>query len=192
MTTHLTGEPAMGFAAKGDTLSAVNFYQTFEALFVAEYSKMVALAAAVSGDRSQAEDIAQEAFSKLNKNWDQVSRYEKPGAWMRRVTINLALSKKRKLKAESKALLGLQSDAARQGSQSTFVSRKRDDQHVWAVVKKLPKMQRSVIALHYLEDLSLKDIASVLEISPSTARVHLHRARQSLHIQLAKATESAT
>jgi RNA polymerase sigma-70 factor (ECF subfamily) len=41
-----------------------------------------------------------------------------------------------------------------------------------------------VVALHYLEDLSLEEIAEVLDLSPSTVRVHLHRARKTLRDRL--------
>jgi RNA polymerase sigma factor (sigma-70 family) len=36
------------------------------------------------------------------------------------------------------------------------------------------------VALHYLEDCSVKEIAGILECSPSTVKVHLHKARQTL------------
>lgn len=80
---------------------------SFDSLFVTEYPKMVALAAAVAGSRLHAEDIAQEAMGRLDRNWPKVQDYGKPGAWVRRVTINLALSQRRKLVAEAKAVLRL-------------------------------------------------------------------------------------
>jgi DNA-directed RNA polymerase specialized sigma24 family protein len=41
-------------------------------------------------------------------------------------------------------------------------------------------MQRAAIALHYLDDLSIKAVAQALGCAPATAKVHLHRARQRL------------
>ena len=43
-----------------------------------------------------------------------------------------------------------------------------------------PRQQRAVVALRYLEDRSVDDIARTLEISASTVRVHLSRGRESL------------
>ena len=40
--------------------------------------------------------------------------------------------------------------------------------------------QRSVVSLHYLEDMALNEIARVLGMAESTVRVHLHRARARL------------
>lgn len=147
---------------------------TFAATFVAEYQTMVALAAAVSGDRVHAEDIAQEAMMKLEKNWDRVQYFDKPGAWLRRVTINTALSQRRKRKTELRALLRLDKPEAH------LLEVDEADGEIWAHVSRLPKMQRAVISLQYLEDLKPDEIAEILEVEATTVRVHQHRARQSL------------
>jgi len=147
---------------------------TFAATFVAEYQTMVALAAAVSGDRIHAEDLAQEAMVRLEKHWDRVQYFDKPGAWLRRVTINLALSQRRKKTREIKALLKLDKPEPHQ------LEVNDRDEEVWAHVARLPKMQRAVISLQYLEDLKPVEIAEILEVEPATVRVHQHRARQQL------------
>ena len=152
---------------------------SFDRLFVDEYRAMVALAAAVSGDRSVAEDLAQEAFSRLSQRWDQVSGYERPGAWLRRVVINLALSRRRRLLSEARARIRL-----RNRPPPTLPSPPSDHADLWAAVAELPAQQRAVVALHYLDDLPLTEIAAILDISPSTARVHLHRARTALRDRL--------
>lgn len=156
---------------------------TFQSVFMAEYASMVALGAAVSGNRSHAEDIAQEAMLRLHRNWPKVQAYGKPGAWLRRITINLALSQKRRLTAEAKALVRVGTP------RPELPPPLSDDGEIWGLVSALSKKQRAVVALHYLEDLSFEDIAEILGISASTVRVHLYRAKQSLHGSL---TESPT
>lgn len=156
----------------GPDLTAVS---TFEAVFHTEYHRMVALAAAVSGNRSHAEDIAQEAMGRLHRNWSKVAAYDRPGAWLRRVTINLSLSQRRRLAREAKALLRLD-----RTEPTIDVDPPSIDRHVWEAVAALPGNQRAAAALHYLDDASIDEIADTLDISPSTARVHLHRARQTL------------
>ncbi len=66
--------------------------EPFEGFFDREYPRMVAVAYAVSGSRWAAEELAQEACLRAYRSWDKVSGYDKPGAWLRRVTINLATS----------------------------------------------------------------------------------------------------
>ncbi|MGI9623006.1 MAG: RNA polymerase sigma factor [Acidimicrobiales bacterium] len=153
---------------------------SFEALFVDEYPKMVALAAAVAGSRTHSEDIAQEAMARLDRNWAKVQGYESPGAWLRRITINLATSRRRRASTEARALLKL-------GAPEVHLEpAEPSDEHVWTIVRQLPKNQRAAVALRYLEDRSIDEIADILEISPSTARVHLHRAKQTLRHRLEK------
>lgn len=158
---------------------------TFDELFIREYPAMVALAAAVSGSRTHAEDIAQEALSRLDRNWDKVGGYAKPGAWLRRVTINLALSEKRRRVNELKALVRLRP------INSSLPDGAVADLDVWEVVAQLPKMQRAVISLTFLEDRTSDEVGEILNISPATARVHLHRARKTLHERLSADSDHA-
>jgi predicted DNA-binding protein YlxM (UPF0122 family) len=49
----------------------------------------------------------------------------------------------------------------------------------------LPPGQRDVVLLHYVDDLSCDEVASVLGVSPTAVRVRLHRARAELRQRLA-------
>ena len=57
---------------------------------------------------------------------------------------------------------------------------RRGDPAIWAAVDQLAPQQRAVIALRYLEDLSVAEIADILEISVSAATSNLHKARTKL------------
>ena len=150
------------------------FRESFDRFYLREFTPMVALALAVSGSSSAAEDLAQEAMVRAHKNWDHVSGYDKPGAWVRRVTINLARSALRKRASETKALFRVA------GSSGPVPEPDAADQSLWTAVKRLPKNQRAAVALFYLEDMTVRDIAEILECSESTAKVHLHRGRAAL------------
>ncbi len=76
-------------------------YLTYEDFFRKEYPAMVVLARMVSANSSLGEDIAQDAFRRAHENWEKIRNYDKPGAWVRRVTINLATSKKKKFVRET-------------------------------------------------------------------------------------------
>lgn len=54
------------------------------------------------------------------------------------------------------------------------------DEAFWMAVRTLPPRQAQCVALHYLEDRSVADIARVLECSENTVKVHLHRGRLAL------------
>ena len=147
--------------------------ENFPAFYRREYPNMVAIAAAVSGNRAIAEDLAQEAMLRAHRHWDRVSAYERPGAWVRRGTINLALSAAKRAAAEFPRVLRL-------AERSTLPEPDVADDRIWKAVAKLPGNQRAAVALHYLEDRPIDEIADILEISAATARVHLHRGRKAL------------
>ena len=149
---------------------------SFEAFYRAEYRSMVALAAAVSGVQSVAEDIAQEALAVAHREWVTICEYEKPGTWLRRATINRALNVRRSRFRESRALFRMRPSAD--------VEDVHEDDDVWQAVKSLPPQQRAAIALFYLEDRPIAEIAEILGCAPNTAKAHLHYGRQALAIAL--------
>jgi RNA polymerase sigma-70 factor (ECF subfamily) len=54
------------------------------------------------------------------------------------------------------------------------------DEAVWALVRALPDQQRRAVVLHYVGDLSVADVADVMECSEGTVKTHLSRARTHL------------
>jgi len=146
----------------------------YEAFYVREFAAIAVVAGAVAADRSVGEDIAQEAMTKAHKDWARVSGLDKPGAWVRRVAINLAIGRKRRSITEAKALFRLGKPAVE------AAETRRGDPSVWAAVDDLPPKQRAVIALHYLDDLSVAEIANILQISVSATTSNLHKARANL------------
>ncbi len=162
--------PKDGSRRDGPTRGPALDYSQF---YLREHRPMVALAAAVSGSNLAAEDIAQEALVRAYRRWDRVGGLDKPGAWLRRVTINLALSSRKRASTELKARL-------RMGPQPMLSPAPADHDHVWAAVRSLPGQQRAAIALHYLEDRPVAEIAQILGCAESTAKVHLHRGRTAL------------
>lgn len=147
---------------------------SFEAFYKREYRAIVAMAYALSGDVAIAEDIAQESFIVAHRRWDELRGMDIPGAWVRRVAANKAVSFVRRRKAEAKAVLRLG------GRRQPVVELDLPDAEFWAEVRKLPPQQAQAITLHYLEDRPVDEIAEILDCAPSTARVHLHRGRQTL------------
>ena len=152
---------------------ALPLRETFPAFYRREYPNMVAIAGAVSGNRAIAEDLAQEAMVRAHRHWSRVANYERPGAWVRRVTINLSLSAAKRAAAEMRRIM-------RMAEPSTLPEPTAADDHIWKAVAKLPGKQRAAIALHYLEDRPVEEIAEILDVSSATARVHLHRGRKAL------------
>jgi RNA polymerase sigma-70 factor (sigma-E family) len=153
----------------------------FEELFAAEFSAVVRTVFVVCQDLGWAEDLTQEAFLELLRHWGRVARYDRPGAWVRRVAIRKAVQvtrrESRRSWFERRAAASIISDAP---------SPVRTDGNLWVAVRSLPAQQRAVVALFYYEDLSVEDVASVLDCSVSTVKVHLHRARETLRSRVSR------
>ena len=132
---------------------------------------MIGLAYALSGSRVVAEDLAQEAFLAAHKSWDKVGGYEKPEAWVRRVVANMSVSLFRRKVRETKAL------ARMRGTEAYLPALPAEDEEFWKQVRALPKRQAQAIALFYLEDRSVADIAEILDCAENTVKVHLHKGR---------------
>jgi RNA polymerase sigma-70 factor (ECF subfamily) len=155
----------------------IRVVEPFERFYQREFRSVVGLAYALSGSRAASEDLAQEAFIAAHRNWDKVGAYEKPEAWVRRVVSNLSVSRFRKRTTEMKALTRL---AGFRNETSVLPALPSEAEEFWATVRKLPKRQAQVIALHYLDDLPVTEIAEILECSPNTVKVHLHKGRKKL------------
>jgi RNA polymerase sigma-70 factor (ECF subfamily) len=163
-------EPSPPIEATVEELSSAGF----EDFFRKEYPALVALAAAVSRSPHTSEDLAQEAMLRARHHWERIGAFDKPGTWVRRVTINLALNSRRGVAREARARLAWweRHEPAEQPQAL--------DPELLDALHTLSPQQRAAVALHYLEDRSTSDIADLLGCSESTARVHLHRGRQAL------------
>ena len=153
---------------------------SFEAFYLREYRRVVQLAYALSGSRTGAEDLAQEAFMAAHGRWAEIGQFEHPGAWVRKVAANLASSAVRRRLAEGRALLRLagRREAAALGAMA------EPDADFWRAVRALPRRQAQAVALFYLEDQSVATIAQVLDCAEGTVKALLHQCRRALAARL--------
>ncbi len=149
----------------------------FEAFFRREQPKLVALGMAMSGDRETGRELAQEALIRAYRQWDKVRRYDQPGAWVRRVLINVATDNARSRSSELRALERLDP------SRSIMLPDVAADGW-WRAVLALPERQRAAVALHYLDDLPVGQVAEILGITPGTVKASLAHARAHLATSL--------
>ncbi len=149
----------------------------FVAFFRAEYPGLVALATAVTGDRQTGEDIAAETMSRAYRRWSRIGSYDKPGAWTRRVAVNLLHSRRRALSSEVRARLRI---GDRDTSTTDPVDQIAGAENFQQLLAPLAPRQRTAAALHYLDDLSVAEIADVMGCADGTVKSHLHAARAAM------------
>lgn len=153
---------------------------SFERFYEAEYRRVLALAWVLSGDRGRAEELAQDAFEATYRRWAHVRDLDDAGAWVRRVVANKGASSVRRIVAERRALDRLRGRRRATSSDPAPLP----DEELWMGIRELPDRQRQALALHYVEDLSVSEIARILDLAESTVKVHLHRGRRALATRL--------
>jgi RNA polymerase sigma-70 factor (sigma-E family) len=151
----------------------------FDAFFRREYHALVGLALVLTGDRATAEDLAQDALVAAHRKWDDLAHYDDPGAWVRHVVANRSASVWRRRSRELRAMTRLRARPV-----EIVDGLDAHDDEFWDSVRALPARQAQCVALRYLEDRAVEEIADILEIAPGTVRVHLHEARKTLAVRL--------
>jgi RNA polymerase sigma-70 factor (ECF subfamily) len=142
----------------------------YEWLFRATFPRVHRTLTLMLRDQARAEEITQDAFLKLLENWRKVSGYEQPAAWVRRVAIRMAV--------RDATREGRRAERERSGEPGV-VTPERDLDLADAVATLAPR-QRAAVVLHYYEDLPLVEVARILNVSESTVKQHLMRARTRL------------
>jgi len=150
--------------------------RSFADFYRGEYHSVARFAYVLTGDHAAAEDLAQDAFLAAQRSWTKVATYDAPGAWVRRVLVNRSRSRYRSLGRERRALTKLR--PVSDGAPPPRLDAETVD--VWREVRRLPKRQAQVIALTYLDGLTLDEIGGILECSPLTAKTHLQRGKRTL------------
>ncbi len=145
-------------------------------------------------NRSDAEEMAQEVFVRAYREWPRFRGGARLGTWLYRITVNACLDRKRRERVRQEVSLGLAA-AAPAGAPDPFagaVSRQFVDR-VAAAMDELPPRQRAIFILRIYEELSLQEIADVLESPLGTVKANLHHAlvkvRRALHDLIGRAPE---
>jgi RNA polymerase sigma-70 factor (ECF subfamily) len=153
----------------------------FEEFYAANYGKVAALAAAVLGDRSEADDVTQEAFARALARWPRLSCYELPEAWVRQVAMRLAIDYSRRLRRTLHAL-PLLGAAVRDAEPEPGIALTLTP--LGRALRQIPLREREAIVLHYVADLSVQQIARELGIKVSTVKARLAAGRRRLEREL--------
>ena len=162
---------------------AVQSGPSFDRLYQAEYRPLMALGWTLTGSREAAEELVQEAFLDAYRRWEVVGALQRPGAWVRRAVLNRSVDVHRRRRTAEAGLRRLHAERTVPTAEADCI-----DETFWAAVRSLPERQAQCVALHYLEDRSIDEIADILDCAPATVKVHLFRGRQTLADRLGRTT----
>lgn len=168
------GDQGDGREGEGQFLTPL----TLEALFSQSYTSIVQSLALLGGDLAAAEDATQEAFAQAWVSWNRISRYDNPGAWVRRVAIN-------KLRNSHRSRLRGEVAVERMNSEVYSGSSPADpESDLMVELRGLPNKQRLCAVLFYVDGLSTAEVAQAMGISQGSVSQHLNRARTALRAHL--------
>lgn len=165
-------ETAVADASLGG--SSADMPESFEAFFEAEHARLFGLLCVLSGRRSDAEELMQEAFVRVWERWDQVRNHPAPSAYLYRTALNLARSRARRaVRAARRSLTRVEHI-----DDELAMVEERDS--LLRALRSLPSRQRAAIVLTEALDLSAVEAARVLAVKPATVRALTFQARKAL------------
>ena len=147
----------------------------FAALYQSSYRRLVLMTYALTNDLGEAEEITQEAFALAYGRRARVARADSPEAWIRTVTVNLA---KRRWRRRAMLDRILRRQTATPEPEPHEPAGEHLDLH--HAIKALGEEHRAVVVLHYLADLPVDQVSSLLDIPIGTVKSRLSRARAAL------------
>ena len=158
----------MGAVASAAVVERADF-----GLVIREHQAMVfSIAYHFLEDRALAEEIAQDVFLRLYKNWEQLESPEHVKFWLRRTAANLCIDFCRRRKFQPRiGLDDIPEPRSPASSDDPMLSRK-----LRQLVASLPEKWRALIVLRYQEEMELEEIASALDLSPKAVKSQLARA----------------
>jgi len=135
--------------------------------------------------KSDAEDLTQEIFLQAFKNLPRLKQDERFKSWLFSIALNRVRDYYRKKKLRSFFMTSIESEknAGRtpeqkdDGSAGALqrVIRKDFWKQVGILLEKMPKMEREVFRLRFMDQLSIREVALVLKRNESTVKTHLYR-----------------
>lgn len=179
----------------GDKAAFGLLVERHRALAVRLAGRMLGDAAGYSGaaeyNGAEAEDVAQEACLQAFLNLHRLQDPERFGAWLCGIVVNLS---RMRLRAR-RATYSLEDwDGGRiapnfrasdsQPSPEAIYELQELHRHLLRAIEMLPEEQRAAVGWHYLEGLSLAEIAALSRAPLGTVKARLHRARERLRAEL--------
>lgn len=146
----------------------------FEQVYRSSYPTLVGQLFLLTTNRAEAEDVVQEAFARLWANWRELDSYDNHEAWVRRVAMNLAISRWRRHSRQTSYEEAAVPPAAHNSSLSGLTH----------ALRRVSVKHRQALLLHHVIGLSVAEVASEMSAKPGTVKSWLSRGRAELERQL--------
>lgn len=161
----------------------------FETLYYKHRQRLYNYALKAVGNRTDAEDVLQNAFIKIARNIKSVAEVDSKEtiAFLTVITKNVAYDFLRKKSRLSEAPLENAEEISDFSHSMENAVNRLEYQTIVAVIKNIPSPYNEVLFLHFVKDFSVKQTARLLERKPATVKMQLVRGKKILAEKLSEA-----
>ena len=137
----------------------------------------------MTGHHQETDDLAQEIFIRTYASLKKYDINRNFFSWLYSIALNVLRNYQKKRKptqiATEKTIFQNQ-EVGEPHNPEIIVERMEQSRHLAAKIRTLPDRQREAVVLRYYQDLAFKDIAKILDISLSTAKMRVYRGLKKL------------
>jgi RNA polymerase sigma-70 factor (ECF subfamily) len=144
---------------------------SFEEFYETTFRRLFAALCLVTGNRHEAEEIAQEAFLRVFERWDRVGKLEDPTGYVFRVSMNVFRNRFRR------ASLGVRRALSLAPAETDDLAAVETRDELVRLLRELNPQQRAAVLLTSILDYSAEEAGRMLGIGPSSVRSLTTRAR---------------
>jgi RNA polymerase sigma-70 factor (ECF subfamily) len=156
----------------------------FRNLMLEHQSMVFSIALRILGDRSAAEEVAQDVFLKLHAKLSGLTSEEHVLYWLRRVSVHRSIDRIRRRQRQPEVAMDWN-----ELPEAPDLSSPRDpllSRWLQQLVGSLPTVARTVLVLRYQEDMSPEEISRALDMPVATVKSHLQRSLRLLREKSAR------
>jgi RNA polymerase sigma-70 factor (ECF subfamily) len=175
MDAHLRSVPAS--SAEGAVVRQAT--SSFEEFYEANFQRVFSALCLVTGNRNEAEEIAQDGFLKVLERWDRVVRLEDPTGYLFRVSMNVFRKRYRR------ATLALRRTPSPAPAETDELSVVETRDEVVRLLEGLSPQQRAAILLTAILDYTAEEAGGILHLRASSVRSLTARARAQMKGEVA-------
>ncbi|MBJ7359104.1 SigE family RNA polymerase sigma factor [Nocardioides sp.] len=142
----------------------------FDTWVAARGPGLLRLAYTLTGNRTDAEDVVQDALARALPRWSRITRADDVDAYVRRMVVNAHTSWWRRWKRRESPVAELRDstvDAPGEGFD--------DSRRLWLACQALPEVQRTAVVLRYYEQLEYAEIAELTGVREGSVRARVSR-----------------
>jgi RNA polymerase sigma-70 factor (ECF subfamily) len=159
----------------------------FRRLYESAFPILFRVALRIAGSEEAAEDLCQEAFSRLHEKGMVFPNAEEAKYWLIRVVKNGALNYAKRKERERKAYQrAFREDRRVQDTGEDILLKRETQQEIQEALNKLPDNLKTVLVLKEYGELNYKEIGRTLGISEGNVKVRVFRARERLASMIGK------